>query len=234
MAEKSISKPRELLQLIIEDWTEIRKFTTCSWAKQQQFEMLTMYERLCSEIDAAIAGARERGGGDEASEWRAGQTLLKSVVCELQMWLALKESDAWSAWHSFCDAEQYAVNARRWLPQSFEPAKDQVEHLRLVERIAFPYPAFFTSIAVLVGREVCTICESEYGTCAHLAGELYDGEMCARRCEEIKEALHLALVRNPSDKRLRLREPGGIDPPPRAESRPKKPRRAKSKRKRRR
>ena len=219
MAEKSISKPSELLQVIVGDWTEIRKFNTCSWSRERQLDMLTTYKRLGSEIEMAIANARRLGAGTEANEWRAGETLLESVVCELQMWLSLKESDASSAWNSFCDAEQYALNARHWLPQDFEPAKDQVEHLRLVERIAFPYPAYFTSMGVIVGREVCTICESEYGTCGHLVGELYDGHMCARRCEEIKECLHVAIVRNPDDKRLRLKEAGGIDPKPRDESR---------------
>lgn len=238
MAEQSISKPSDLLHIIVDNWTSIRNFNTCSWPRQRQLDMLTAYERLGTEIEAAIAHARSQGAGNEANEWRAGKTLLESVVSELRMWLMLKENDASSAWNRYCDAEGYALNARHWLPPDFEPAKDQVEHLRLVERIAFPYPAYFTSLGAIVGREVCTICESEYGTCDHLVGELYDGYICARRCEEIKECLHLAIVQNPADKRSRIMDAGGNDPlagvPPREGSRPKKPRRPKSKRKRRR
>lgn len=238
MVKSSISKPSELLQMIADDWNAIRNFNTCSWSKQRQLGMLTTYERLSSEVEAAIAHARSRHAGTTASEWRAGKTLLESVVSELRMWLMLKDDEGASAWNLFCDAEQYALNARSWLPPDFGPAKDQVEHLRLVERVAFPYQAHFTSLGAIVGREVCTICESEYGTCDHLAGELYDGYMCASRCEEIKEVLHLAIVLNPRDKRSRIMDAGGFDPltgvAPRGGAKPKTARRPKSKRKRRR
>ncbi|HTV75330.1 MAG TPA: hypothetical protein VME66_16675 [Candidatus Acidoferrales bacterium] len=237
MGKPPISKPNELLQMIADDWNAIRNFNTCSWSTQRQLDMLATYQRLSSEVEATIVNARGRGAGTEANEWRAGKTLLESVVSELRMWLTLKENDGSAAWNIFCDAEQYALNARNWLPPDFEPAKDQVEHLRLVERVAFPYQAHFTSLGAIVGREVCTICESEYGTCDHLAGELYDGYMCASRCEEIKEVLHLAIVLNPRDKRNRIMNTGGVDPLTgialRGGAKPKTARRSKGKRKRR-
>ncbi|HTV75331.1 MAG TPA: hypothetical protein VME66_16680 [Candidatus Acidoferrales bacterium] len=209
---RGISTPQNLLDLILDDWRAVRKFTTASWSARRQREMLAAYRFLVGKIDAAIIDSKERGAGDEANLWRAGQTLLKSVASELRMWILLKESDSDSAWNAYCDAEQYALNARRWLPDDFEPAKDQVGHLALVETIAFPEQPYFFSSGLIVGLEVCTVCESEYGSCEHLVGELYCGEMCARRCEEIKECLEVSLVKQPADKRCRIKDAGGVDP----------------------
>jgi len=174
--------------------------------------MLAAYRFLIGTIEQAIVTARSSHADEAANLWRAGQTLLKSVVAELRMWILLKEGDGDSAWRSFCDAEDYAVLALRWSPDNFAPARDQVEHLGLVEKVVFPEQPFFVSTTLIVGREICTICEADYGSCNHLVGELYAGDMCVRRCEEIKDILSISLVKNPADKRNRIRSATDTDP----------------------
>lgn len=237
VTEQRVSSPEGMLSAIASDWKAVRKFTTASWSKRRQQEMLAEYQALVGKLDLAVAASRARGAGQGANLWRAAQTLLESVVSELRMWILLKENDGDSAWNNFCDAEQYAINAHRWLPHDFEPARNQVEHLSLLEIIAFPEQPYFFSTGLIVGREVCTVCDSEYGFCEHLVGELYSGEMCARRCEEIRECLEISIVKAPADKRCRIKEAGGVDPltgdaPQRRESRPVRPKTKKGRRRR--
>ena len=40
------------------------------------------------------------------------------------------------------------------------------------------------SVGCAMGRSVCSICGSEYGTCGHVKGECYDGQLC---CAILKE-----------------------------------------------
>ena len=42
------------------------------------------------------------------------------------------------------------------------------------------------SVGCARGRSVCSICGSEYGTCGHVKGEYYDGQLC---CAILKEPM---------------------------------------------
>jgi hypothetical protein len=56
---------------------------------------------------------------------------------------------------------------------------------------------------MIVRHQECSICGSEYGDCDHLAGKPYWGKFCYIIAKDF-EPHHIAVVRNPADKRCRI------------------------------
>jgi len=68
-------------------------------------------------------------------------------------------------------------------------------------QIIFPY-RLFSSIELLIKEEECTVCNQKVSIrkpCGHIAGEIYNGEICGRKVTDL-EMLGLALVTNPENK----------------------------------
>lgn len=55
-----------------------------------------------------------------------------------------------------------------------------------------------TSIGCAMGKTVCSICGSEYGTCGHRKGESYDGVLCCGILEEPVDAYEFSFVAVPA------------------------------------
>ena len=51
-----------------------------------------------------------------------------------------------------------------------------------------------------MGRAVCSICGSEYGTCGHLKGEYYDGQHCCSILQEPVDAYEFSFVAVPAQR----------------------------------
>ena len=56
------------------------------------------------------------------------------------------------------------------------------------------------SVGCAMGRAVCSICGSEYGTCGHLKGEYYDGQHCCAILQEPVDAYEFSFVAVPAQK----------------------------------
>ena len=54
------------------------------------------------------------------------------------------------------------------------------------------------SVGCAMGRAVCSVCGSEYGTCGHLKGEHYDGQLCCAILEEPMDAYEFSFVAVPA------------------------------------
>ncbi len=56
------------------------------------------------------------------------------------------------------------------------------------------------SVGCAMGRAVCSICGSEYGTCGHCKGEVYDGAVCCAILQEPVDAYEFSFVAVPAQK----------------------------------
>ena len=56
------------------------------------------------------------------------------------------------------------------------------------------------SVGCAMGRAVCSVCGSEYGTCGHLKGEIYDGAVCCAILQEPVDAYEFSFVAVPAQR----------------------------------
>ena len=56
------------------------------------------------------------------------------------------------------------------------------------------------SVGCAMGMAVCSVCGSEYGTCGHLKGESYDGEVCCAILKEPMDAYEFSFVAVPAQR----------------------------------
>ena len=54
------------------------------------------------------------------------------------------------------------------------------------------------SVGCAMGRAVCSVCGSEYGTCGHMKGEHYDGQLCVAILKEPVDAYEFSFVAVPA------------------------------------
>ena len=56
------------------------------------------------------------------------------------------------------------------------------------------------SVGCAMGMAVCSVCGSEYGTCGHLKGEAYDGQICCAILKEPMDAYEFSFVAVPAQR----------------------------------
>ena len=56
------------------------------------------------------------------------------------------------------------------------------------------------SVGCAMGRSICSVCGSEYGTCGHLKGESYDGQVCCAILQEPVDAYEFSFVAVPAQR----------------------------------
>ena len=54
------------------------------------------------------------------------------------------------------------------------------------------------SVGCAMGRAICSVCGSEYGTCGHVKGEHYDGQLCVAILKEPMDAYEFSFVAVPA------------------------------------
>ena len=56
------------------------------------------------------------------------------------------------------------------------------------------------SVGCAMGMAVCSVCGSEYGTCGHMKGEAYDGQVCCAILKEPMDAYEFSFVAVPAQR----------------------------------
>jgi len=56
------------------------------------------------------------------------------------------------------------------------------------------------SVGCAMGMAICSVCGSEYGTCGHMKGENYDGQICCAILQEPMDAYEFSFVAVPAQK----------------------------------
>jgi hypothetical protein len=129
------------------------------------------------------------------------ECLAKALQNELTMWLSLKEENAERAWENLIAAETEISHAMR-AHEQFVNLEEHAQRLDAVEKLVFP-PQVFLSAGLIVRKQICSICESDYEDCPHLVGMPYWGQFCFRRLMEV-EPNHVAMVTDPANKLCRI------------------------------
>lgn len=193
-----------------ENWSAISAHLTASYSKRRKATLHKQLSTVVAAIELRIAS--EATTEEElANRWRHVEALLSSIVAELAMWIAISDERIADAWNCFCAAESDAL----WAARHFtgEPLlQARLAHLADVERIGFPRQERFASPGMVIDNERCSICDATYGTCSHLAGEVYAGTIARRKVGRIVAVDHVSYVENPDNKACRVVDVGGIDP----------------------
>jgi hypothetical protein len=156
---------------------------------------------LSVECGQQKAAAVEAGDEDFANLLLGFECVADCLLAEIEMWQLLKEEKPDEAWDRLISAQNAASAAVR-AHRGFEHSERRAEYLNDVERIIFPSQNF-VSTGLVVRRQICSICGSEYGVCDHLVGRPYWGRFCCIITRGI-EANHVALVKEPADKGCRV------------------------------
>jgi len=132
--------------------------------------------------------------------------IVLGTIEEFSMWIHLKNDDPNTAWDNFINAQNHATTAiqAHQIAEQFE-IENYIARLYALERVIFP-PQVFVSAAMIIGKTTCSICGKDSDECEHLPGKPYMGEICLSVVSNIISADHVAIVKNPADKRCRILE----------------------------
>lgn len=138
---------------------------------------------------------------DTANRLLAIEYILRAIMSELDMWIALKEDRMNDAWDDLIGT-QLATRSAMQAHNRAGHLQGRAERLLALEKLVFP-PQIFMSIGAVVTRATCSICGEPYDACDHIVGRPYMGRLCARRIEEC-ELEEVSIVAEPADRRCRL------------------------------
>lgn len=181
---------------------DLQKFCFMTRAKELQAEACATLETLkekASRIKQEVISCRDE---DAANAMLSFEETITALLCELRMWIALKNDDADSAWN-FLVSAQYAARTAMQAHSVANHLNGYVNHLYVLEQVLFPPLAFF-SPGLIIEQSKCSICGQEYGECEHIVGRAYMGEICTRIIEKIKEIKEFSIVSEPANKRARI------------------------------
>ncbi len=156
-----------------------------------------LQDRLEAETQSAIASQDEA----RANLMLGFKCVISSLGLEIQMWLLLKAEDPESAWDCLIDAQNSALSAAR-AHSGFAHLDHHFQRLEAIEQLVFP-PQVFMSSGLIVGRQTCSICQTNYEACDHVPGRPYWGRFCQIQSHDI-QLDHAAVVEHPADKRCRV------------------------------
>lgn len=161
----------------------------------------TKLEQLWEEIRTLKNDYASKGENDAANLFLGFQCVISQLHNKLNMWLCLKASDHEKAWDHLIQAQYKCRDAIR-AHKGFHHLSITLSNLIAIEKIIFP-PQVFLSSGLLVGKQVCSICKSDYEECDHISGKIYGGMFCGIIAQDIT-ADHVAIVEHPADKRCRV------------------------------
>ena len=75
-----------------------------------------------------------------------------------------------------------------------------------IEKNFFPHQ-MFNSMEAIITKSECSICKKEYGTCNHVKGKPYMGELCSRVVTGMDiKGISLLVDKTPANKMCRITE----------------------------
>jgi len=134
-------------------------------------------------------------------------SLLSAYISELEMYVALKEQRMDDAWDSLVNAQD-AMHTAFQSDEIVEKYDGNAypQKLLQIEKSFFPHLTF-NSIEAKADYSDCSICGKRYGTCTHLVGKPYMGEICYQIPRNIEfTGLSLIIDADPGSKHHRITE----------------------------
>lgn len=128
------------------------------------------------------------------------QCVINSIISSLQMWIYLKEEKNIEAWRKLQDAIDYLYYSKQ-VENKIRGIKTLETFLKNCEKTLFPVFPLYNSIGLFVKGGECSICRKPIEYCEHIEGKLYYGTICKRVNIKDISINHVAMVKNPEDKR---------------------------------
>ncbi|QJX01071.1 hypothetical protein [Frigoriglobus tundricola] len=173
-------------------------FATCGI--ELQGEAINKLADVEDRVEAFWKDARARNNEVEANTAFVFLAWLNGAAQFLWMWLCIKQDEMEKAWDALIEAQEHFECGLRFAEN--EGLEGVVEHLHILEHVMFPRQRFMSG-GWIYDHAICTLCESVYGECDHIAGRLYMGQMCGKRPINI-EVQHSSVVTHPHDKGCRI------------------------------
>lgn len=180
---------------------DVEHLLSIARAGELQREALVTLDSTLARVATAKATAVANGEEDYANLLLGCECVAATLMSEIKMWLLLKEEKPDEAWNELVNAQMASVDAVR-AHRGFAHLEQHVQRLEAIEKIVFP-PQVFVSSGMLVGRQECSVCGSDYDDCDHLIGRPYMGRFCYLIARDISLD-HVAIVKEPADKRCRV------------------------------
>lgn len=141
--------------------------------------------------------AAERSDEDSANFLLSICCALDSVDKCISCLLKLKDDKPHEAWTSLVRSQEALKACLRAHPGGENMSEFSVL-LYGLEQYCFP-PQVYSSIGVTYNESFCSLCDSVYGDCNHIAGRPYMGRFCSQIVRE-SELLEISIVETPEDK----------------------------------
>jgi hypothetical protein len=180
---------------------ECQRYRYMARAIELQQDAIAKLDAFEAIVDAGRQDARACGRDDDANACLSLQSVVHALASELRMFVALKEDRTGDAWDHLVAAQNAAHGAL--MAHGAVAAERHLLQLLAHEENLFP-PQIFLSLGMVVAHSQCSICESRYGECTHVAGRAYAGEFCTRVITEVAQLDEVSVVMDPKDKRRRV------------------------------
>jgi hypothetical protein len=126
------------------------------------------------------------------------QCFVNSISSILSMWIELKDEKSYSAWCCLVSAQEYIEVASKI--KEYEGVINWKKRLLDIEKLIFPNLVYLSGGYIeSIGK--CSICSKNFTECDHVENHVYMGKLCQRVDKEIKAVHHVAIVKNPRDRR---------------------------------
>ena len=169
--------------------------------KKAILELKTLLKRTLTLKKAMIIKRDEK----LANTLLSLENLLTAYINELQMYVFLKEDNMSRAWAAFVDAQSALRSAFQADDIILKyGGESYLNKLELIEKVFFPHMTF-NSIETKIQSSKCSICGSEYGTCDHVIGRPYMGQICNRIVTKMEYVgLAILIEKCPASKHCRI------------------------------
>lgn len=181
------------------------KFEYFVRAKELQQEQIERLVHLKNRIKSFKYGAIQAGQEQAANALFHLQCGLNAKIAFLEMWVLLKEDNAYEAWDKLIDAQEYITIAIRADDRGVG-LEEFLDRLRTVETLVFPGYNLYNSWGAVIRGGKCTVCHKSFDECDHVEGLVYWGKLCLRVHPEIVSLDHVAMVEKPHDRRCVVTE----------------------------
>ncbi len=131
------------------------------------------------------------------------ENLLGAYIAEIETLISLKEDKMDKAWDSLVTAQMSLRTSLQAndIALSYD-GNGYVNRLLLLEQLLFPKQVFMSMGGISEGSE-CSICSQQYGTCTHLKGKPYMGQICYEKITRYR-AEEVSIVDEPGNKMCRV------------------------------
>lgn len=129
------------------------------------------------------------------------EQFFKLLSCVARYWISILANEFSNSWIILQDILDYLRSLKKFHNKENRTAS-YIEKQFLALEATYPYQ-IFSSVGIVVDYYKCSVCGLDIDSfeCAHLKGELYNGDIVYGIANEILHFDHCALVDNPLDKR---------------------------------